>query len=323
MYLGIEIGGTKLQLAVGAGDGGEWVGFERRDVDISRGAEGILGQIREAGRKLLDAHPVQRIGIGFGGPVVQQAGRVITSHQVAGWDDHQLVAWCAEHLGLPAVLGNDCDCAALAEARFGAGQGSATVFFVTVGTGIGGGLVIDGILHGQGRPAVAEIGHLRPGVSADSPAATVESYAAGPGIVGTARAQLDLAGCDPLARAQVLQRCGGDLDRLTVQVLAELATEGHLIARTALATATITLGWAIAQVIAITAADTIVVGGGVSLIGDAGFFQPLRAEVARYLFPPLEGTYQVVPAALGEGVVVHGALALAAGTPHLVRKPGR
>jgi glucokinase len=117
---------------------------------------------------------------------------------------------------------------------------------------------------------------------------------------------------DDEERNQLLERCGGDLDRLTAKSVAELAAEGNLVARTALVSASIVLGWAIAQIIAITAADTVVVGGGVSLIGDERFFQPLRAEVARYVFPPLLEAYQIVPAAMGEAVVVHGALTLAA-----------
>jgi glucokinase len=312
MYLGIEIGGTKLLLGVGTGDGGEFLGFDRRDIDRDRGAGGILEQIREAGSKLLESHQVKRIGIGFGGPVDQDAGRVITSHQVDGWNNLALAAWCQQNLGVPAVLGNDCDCAALAEASFGAGQGSRTVFFVTVGTGIGGGLVVEGELQGKGRPGVAEIGHLRAGLSEDSPTATVESYASGPGIVASARELLGLDHVEEKELDQLLECCDGDLDRLTAKSLAELAAEGHRVAQTALDTAIQTLGWAIAQVITITAADTVVVGGGVSLIGNERFLQPLRIEVARYVFPPLADAYQIVPAALGESVVVHGALALAA-----------
>jgi glucokinase len=313
MYLGIEIGGTKLQLGVGPGNGGDLVGFERRDIDRTRGANGILQQIREAGKKLLDSHEVKRVGIGFGGPVDHRTGRVITSHQVDGWDNRLLAAWCEQNLGVPSVLGNDCDCAALAEARFGAGQGSRTVFFVTVGTGIGGGLVVDGELYGQGRPGVAEIGHLRPGLSANSAVETVESYASGPGIVASMKTQLAENDVPESERDQLLERCDGDLDRMTAKLLAVLAAEGNLVAQKAIATAIITLGWAIAQVITITAANTVVVGGGVSMIGDERFFEPLRREVARYVFPPLSDAYQVVPAALRETVVVHGALALARG----------
>ncbi|MEO8495095.1 MAG: ROK family protein [Planctomycetota bacterium] len=307
-FLGIEIGGTKLQLGIGAGDGGNFFAFERRDIDIAQGAAGILAQIEEAGSKLIAAHPVQRIGIGFGGPVDSGFGRVIKSHQVAGWDDMPLGPWCEEKLGAPAILGNDCDCAALAEARFGAGQGSRTVFYVTVGTGIGGGLVIDGHLHGTGRPAVAEIGHLRPGISADTSAATVESYAAGPGIVAAAERLLDTSD-DETAKNEL--RHFKIESVVTAKRLADLASSGNSIAKSAVFQATCVLGWAIGQVITITAADVVVVGGGVSLIGEERFFQPLRREVARYVFPPLANAYRIVPAALGEEVVVHGAVALA------------
>ena len=306
-FLGIEIGGTKLQLGISAGDGSKFTAFERRDIDISKGATGILAQIEEAGKKLLAAYPVQRIGVGFGGPVDSERGCVIKSHQVAGWDDVPLGSWCEEKFGVPTVLGNDCDCAALAEALFGAGQGSRTVFYVTVGTGIGGGLVINGVLQGEGRPAVAEIGHLRPGLSADTPAATVESYAAGPGIVAAAERLLGTS--EDTAAKNELRHCKLE-SVVTAKLLAELAQSGNSIAISAIFQSTCVLGWAIGQVITVTAADVVVVGGGVSLIGEERFFQPLRREVARYVFPPLAASYQILPAALGEEVVVHGALAL-------------
>ena len=175
MFLGIEIGGTKLQLGVGRADGSEPVALERRDVDPSLGADGILAQIEEVVPYLIRENPVERVGYGFGGPVDAAAGTVITSHQIHGWQGVPLQSWTEERSGVPTVLGNDCDCAALAEARFGAGQGRRVVFYVTVGTGIGGGLVIEGHSHGRGRPAVAEIGHLRPGLRDDRADATVES----------------------------------------------------------------------------------------------------------------------------------------------------
>jgi glucokinase len=236
---------------------------------------------------------------------------VIKSHQVEGWDGFPLCDWCQQKLGVSATLGNDCDCAALAEATFGAGQGMQVVFFVTVGTGIGGGLVIDGQLHGSGRPAVAEIGHLRPGPDATLPQCTVESLAAGPGMVRTA-CRLLQSSEDAAANQRLLALSGGDLSQLTAKQIAEAALSGNPIAREALASAIQTLGWAIAQVITVTSAEVVVVGGGVSLIGEEQFFQPLRQQVARYIFPPLADAYEVVPAALGEAVVVHGALALAA-----------
>ena len=308
--LGIEIGGTKLQLGIGAGDGGGFVAFKRRDIDIAKGAAGILTQIEHAGRELVAVHRVQRVGIGFGGPVDSTLGRVIKSIQVAGWDDMPLAAWCEKKFGVPAVLGNDCDCAALAEASFGAGKDSRTVFYVTVGTGVGGGLVIDGILHGKERPAVAEIGQLRPGINADTPAATVESYAAGPGIVAAVMRFLETSD-DEVAKHELRHRQKEE-SALNAKAIADLAASGNSVAKSAIHHATCVLGWAIAQVITLTAADVVVVGGGVSLIGEERFFQPLNREVARYVFPPLANSYRIRPAALGEDVVVHGAVALAA-----------
>ena len=310
LFLGIEIGGTKLQLGVGPGDGSPFTAFARRDVDISQGAAGILAQIEAAGTSLVAEHGVGRVGFGFGGPVDTAGGRVIKSHQVAGWGDVPLADWCREKLGVPAVLGNDCDCAALAEARFGAGQGRRIVFFVTVGTGIGGGLVIDGQLHGSGRPAVAEIGHMRVGTEATSAEDTVESQAAGPAIAAAARALVDPFDPADSTRRDLL----GDAlpEQLTAKAVGEAAARGNWLARKALRGSIKTLAWAIAQVITLTSAEVVVVGGGVSLIGDEHFFAPLRSQVAQYVFPPLAGSYEVVPAALGEEVVVHGALALAA-----------
>ena len=162
MFLGIEIGGTKLQLGVGPGDGAPLVAIERFTVDPGLAAAGILEQIEAAGTKLVARHQVSAVGIGFGGPVDSAAGRVIKSHQIDGWEDFDLLKWCRSRLGVPVRLQNDCDVAALAEARFGAGRDERVVFYMTIGTGVGGGLVVDGrIFHGAGV-SVAEVGHLRP-----------------------------------------------------------------------------------------------------------------------------------------------------------------
>lgn len=326
MYLGIEIGGTKLQLGVGDGVGPHLEALERYDVAQENGAAGILRQIEAAAVKLRQQFDLRRVGFGFGGPVDGIAGRVITSHQIEGWTGLALADWVRERLNLPAVVGNDCDCAALAEARYGAGQGHRTVFYITVGTGVGGGLVIDERVHGTDRPAVAEIGHLRPGLLADDAHGTVESLASGRGIAATARACLSdepertvdrllPAGrpvLDESARSDLLDRCGGDADSLTTLMVGEAAAEGNAGAREILRTGTDTLGWAIAQVMAVVAPDVVVIGGGVSLMGDELFLGPIRAAVGRYLFPPLADTCRLTGPQLGEEVVVHGAVALAA-----------
>src|SRR5436190_9040004 len=185
MYLGIEIGGTKLQLGAGNGDGtidALW----RGTVVPAEGADGIRRQITQAIPELLanakrNRDELRGVGIGFGGPVDDATRTVIKSHQIAGWDGFPLADWISDLLGLPAVLGNDADVAGLAEALFGAGKGLSPIFYITIGSGIGGGLIINGeIYRGCGRGA-AEIGHLRIAIPAEFRTGTVllESVASG------------------------------------------------------------------------------------------------------------------------------------------------
>src|SRR6187200_2160343 len=120
MYLGIEIGGTKLQLGVGQDDGKLW-SLWRGAVDVAAGPEGIRRQIVNALPELLAQAGLGKchlrgVGIGFGGPVDDATSTVIKSHQIAGWDGFPLADWVSDMLGLPAVLGNDADVAGLAEA---------------------------------------------------------------------------------------------------------------------------------------------------------------------------------------------------------------
>ena len=312
MFLGIEIGGTKLQCGVGAGDGTPPVSLTRRRVDPPAGAAGILEMIREAAAELASAHSIRGVGVGFGGPVDGAKGRVRKSHHIAGWENYPLVDWFRRNLDLPAVLGNDCDVAALAESRIGAGRGKDSVFFVTVGTGVGGGYVVNGRLQGQGRPSVSEIGHLRPGLDAEGPDRIVERLASGWSIAEFARRRLSAAKCDSNPNdGRLLEFCHGDPARLTARMVGDAARSGDPLALAAFRRATRGLGWAIAQVLTLLAPELIVIGGGVSRSGEELFFAPIRNEIERYVFPPLAGTYQVVPAKLGETVVVEGALLLA------------
>lgn len=308
MFLGIEIGGTKLQLGVGTGDGPPFAGFRRLDVDASRGAQGILQQIERTGRELAAEYPLQAICFGFGGPINGEAGIVTTSHQVEGWDNFPLADWTQKTFKLPTFLCNDCDMAALAEARFGAGRGKRGVFYVTVGTGVGGGLVLDGALYGSHRPAVAEIGHLRPNLNGTE---TVESISSGRGIEAAIRAALAHRTAGDAPASDLLARCQNDPQKLTGKMVADAAADGNELARNVMGRVCQALGWGIAQVITLLAVEVVVVGGGVSLAGEKVFFQPLREEVRRYVFPPLRDTYKIVAAELGEEVVVHGAIAMA------------
>jgi glucokinase len=313
MYVGIEIGGTKLQLGLGRGDG-TLLGLWRGTVDVAAGGDGIRRQIVAGVPELLTSASVKReelkgVGVGFGGPVDDATRSVIKSHQIAGWDGFPLADWLGEALGLPAVLGNDADVAGLAEALFGAGKGLSPILYMTIGSGIGGGLVLDGqILRGTGRGA-AEIGHLkvRDPRTADGRLETLENIASGWAIGRHAR---ECVAADPADGARLIDLACGE-GNITAQTVGEAAAAGDMLALRALSVALAALADAICAAIVLVCPRRVVIGGGVSLIGDRHFFGPLRERIAERVFPPFAGLTDVVPAALGEAVVVHGALALA------------
>jgi len=305
MYLGIEIGGTKLQLGLGA-DTGELAGLWRGAVDVAAGPEGIRRQITAAVPELLARAGVERgrlrgVGVGFGGPVDDHTRTVIKSHQIEGWDDFPLADWVGDVVGLPAVLGNDADVAGLAEALHGAGKGLSPVFYVTIGSGIGGGLIIDGeIYRGVGRGA-AEFGHLLVDRGCYVP---LEKVASGWAIQSRGAALVKNHGA-------LRRLAGGKPGNVTAQMVAQAAAEGASDAREVLQEVMGVLGKAICDVIALLCPRRVVFGGGVSLMGEELFFEPLRASVDVLAFRPFAGLTDIVPAALGEEVVVHGAIALA------------
>jgi glucokinase len=315
-YLGIEIGGTKLQLGVGPGDGvlaGRW----RGTVNVAAGPEGIRRQITAAVPELLDRAGVERsqvrgVGIGFGGPVDDATHTVIKSHQIEGWDNFPLADWVGDVVGLPAVLGNDADVAGLAEALHGAGKGLSPIFYITIGSGIGGGLVIDGEIYRGGGRGAAEIGHLSHAtwIFDSLTREPLEERASGWAIQRDAQ---HWARASPGRSGPLLRLAGGRPEEITTYHVAQVAEQGDEHALQLLNGAWIVLADAICNVIALLCPRRIVIGGGVSLMGERLLFEPLRQLVAERVFQPFAGLTDIVPAALGEEVVVHGALALALG----------
>jgi glucokinase len=309
VYLGIEIGGTKLQIGLGPGDG-RLLQLRRETVDVPRGPEGIREQIAAAVPRLLRDAGIGRdqlkgVGIGFGGPVDDATRTIIKSHQIEGWDGFPLADWVSDIVQCPAVLGNDADVAGLAEALFGAGKGLSPIFYITIGSGIGGGLIIDGqIYRGCGRGA-AEFGHLK--VMVGNALVTLEDVASGWSIGTRARAMLS-AGEGRDSVLWLLVR--GEIEHVTAALVGQAATQGDSFSRSLLKEPLDSLGQALRQVIVLLCPRRIIIGGGVSLMGDV-LFEPLRKHLARLDFVPFAGLTDLVPAALGEEVVVHGALALA------------
>ncbi len=316
--LGIEIGGTKLQLGVGRGQG-TLVALERLRVDPSQAAAGIRAQIQAAFPVLLQKanltrDQIEAVGIGFGGPVDVVEGRIQKSYQIAGWDEFPLASFLQEQLRVPlVVLENDSDAAGLAEARFGAGRGYLPLLYMNVGSGIGGALILDDRIYRGSGYGAAEIGHLRvPDASAQhAHLVELEQIASGWAIASAAKHQA----CRMISQGHiewtVLTNAHGDPTVIDAALVALAASQGDPIASSILERARTAVAHALTQAITLFAPHRVVLGGGVSLIGERDWFDPIRQIVDRDVFPPFRGRFDIVPATLGEEVVVHGALAVA------------
>lgn len=307
MYLGVEIGGTKLQVGLGDGEG-RLLALWRGTVVPAEGSTGILRQLRGAIPQVLSqgqvvVHQLRSAGIGFGGPTDDASQTVITSHQIDGWDHFPLAAWLRDLLGgVPTVLCNDADVAGLAEATYGAGRGLSPLFYMTIGSGIGGGLILNGTIYRGAGQGAAEIGH----VPVNERGEELEAVASGWGLA--AQAQRCLKRGEPSLLAEMVQ---GDWSQVTGRHVTEAAARGDALAQTVFNTALDALAFALDLIIRLLCPRRIVIGGGVSLLGEERLFQPLRQRLQDRVFPPFRGLTDIVPAQLGEEVVVHGAIALA------------
>jgi glucokinase len=156
--LAIDVGGTKFSIAIFDGD--RMVRRESHRTDAEGGRDWMLAQIASIARAWQIETPIDRCGIGFGGPVIFKEQRVALSTHVGGWRDFQLTDWVRDLLGVPAIMDNDANAGALGEGRFGAGRGCSPLFYMTLSTGIGGGICEDGRIWRGADSYGGEIGHL-------------------------------------------------------------------------------------------------------------------------------------------------------------------
>jgi glucokinase len=297
--LGVEIGGTKLQVVCGTADG-RITDRQRFTVDRDAGGEGIRAQVATTIPALIARHTPRAIGVGFGGPVDWRTGRIACSHQIPGWQDFELGQWMQEQFGLPVRVDNDANVAALGEARCGSGRGFNPVFWINMGSGVGGGLVVNGRIYHGALPGEAEIGH----VCLDKSGTRVEQRCSGWAVDRRIREAVALHPNSPLGQLAE-GRAGGE-----ARALAPALAAGDELAHAILSELADNLAFALSHVVQLFHPQRIVVGGGLSLVGE-----PLRDAIAAALPQYVMDTFQpgppVVLAGLGEDSVPVGALALA------------
>jgi glucokinase len=299
MFLGLEIGGTKLQLVLGD-EAGKISERRKLPVDAAGGAAGIRHQIERALPELLSGRQILRAGVGFGGPVDWKAGRICRSHQIEGWSEFDLGGWLRKVAGAPVVVDNDANVAVLGEAMHGAGVGCNPVFYVTLGSGVGGGLVVDGRIYHGAKPGEAEIGHVR----LDRQGTIVEARCSGWAVDARIR---ELRVREPEG---VLARLTGGTVGGEAKHLAAAWRQGDAAARRLLQETAEDLAFGLSHVVHLFHPEIIVLGGGLS-----GVDEPLRASVESALRPFTMEAFAPGPrialAGLGEDAVPVGALELA------------
>lgn len=305
---GIDLGGTKIAVVVVDGSARE-IGWkvvptmpqEGRQAVLARAAQAVFDVLSENG---IDRSELVGAGMGCPGPVDPVSGTVSVAPNL-GWIDVQAGPEMRELLGVPVALDNDANCAALAENRLGAGRGTRDMVFITVSTGIGGGIVAGGKIYRGFGFAAGEVGHIT--VVRDGPVCgcgnrgCLEAVASGTAI-GKRGADLLRHGTATL----IAELAGGDPEKVDARMVAEAAAKGDEPARAIIRDAAEYIGIGIATIANLLNPEAFVIGGGVSAIGQALFDTIRRVVDERTLRANAKGV-RIVPAALGSKAGAIGA----------------
>lgn len=310
LYGAIDLGGTKLRSIVADGSG-RVLGDDIRLSRTEEGLEAILGRMVECLDTSLAKAGVERaqlrgLGIASPGAVDSARGIVPEAPQLPGWQDVPLVRLMEERVGVPARLENDAGAAALGEHRYGAGRGSRYMLYITVSTGIGGGIIIDGEMYSGKSGAAGELGHVV--IDMNGPPCgcggrgCLEALASGTAI-GRKGEELAESGDSP-----ILARLCREEGRVTAETMQRAAEMGDTASREAFREAGHYFGVALASFVNIFDPEVIVIGGGVAKAGDLLLEQARTTMQALAMAQPLKGVRLVV-SELGDFVGALGMLA--------------
>ncbi|OGO04815.1 MAG: hypothetical protein A2Y73_02190 [Chloroflexi bacterium RBG_13_56_8] len=309
--IGVDIGGTKIAAGVVDRDANI---IARHMVTEHSGAmpDQVIAWAERAYRTVLDASGIRRedlvgVGLGFAGHVNGKAGVVITSSNLPGWDNIPLRDIFQKRLGVPVVLENDTKLNGLAEYMYGAGRGVDNMCYVTLSTGFGLAIIIDGEPYTGHIGTAGEIGHTV--VDVNGPLCScgkrgcLMAYTSGVGLARMAQEKID-SGADTILR----EMYGGDPLRLTGTLIAEAARKGDAIARELITTAGYYAGVGLSTIVQVVNPELIVIGGGLTRIGSM-FMEPCRQGLKENVHPMLFESVRIVPWQLGDDSGVLGAAA--------------
>lgn len=302
-WIGLDIGGTKCAAVCALpGETPVIVDKIRFETAECSGWQSVLGALSDAVKTLSARNAAHILGIGIscGGPLNSRRGRILSPPNLPGWDDVPIVDYFKEKFHVPVFLQNDANACAVAEWKFGAGKGCRNMIFLTFGTGLGAGLILDGKLYSGTNDMAGEVGHIR--LAQDGPIGygkhgSFEGFCSGGGIARLA--------------AQMYAQYSGDTvlsaDNLTAKSVADAAEQGDAFAKSVYHACGKRLGQGLSVLIDILNPERIVIG---SIFARSGHLlrETMQEELEKEALPLAASVCQIVPAELGESIGDYAAL---------------
>ena len=306
MYIGIDIGGTKCAVLQGDDQGQILQKIKFPTTTCHETLERILDAVASLGA-------CRAIGISCGGPLDEEAGLILSPPNLPGWDQIPITAMLRERFGVPVYLCNDANACALAEWKFGAGQGTKNMVFLTFGTGLGAGLILDGKLYRGTNGNAGEVGHIRlapKGPVGYGKAGSFEGFCSGGGIkqIGQALVRQALAANTP----PTICPTEDGIAAIDARLLAEAADAGDPLAREAYTLSAKHLGMGLSILIDILNPEAIVIGS-VFTRSRHLFEEELMRVIRQEALAPSAAVCRILPATLGDSIGDYAALAVAMG----------
>ena len=307
-YLGMDIGGTKCAVIICDEKNGTRIDKIRFNTDKDRGWKAIVDELISSAKELLSRNnilfsDVLSCGVSCGGPLDSKTGVIYSPPNLPDWDAVPLADIVKNQLGIPCKVCNDADACALAEWQFGAGKGTNNMIFLTFGTGMGAGLILNGQLYSGTNGMAGEVGHIR--LEADGPvgygkAGSFEGFCSGGGIADMAKKMLSIYnGVTSIPR-----------DNVTAQTVAQCAYNGDKLANAIYRKCGEKLGYALSILIDILNPEKIVIGSIFERSGDL-LKNEMNDVIEREALTLSAKVCDVVPAMLGDRIGDYAALSVA------------
>ncbi len=311
-YIGIDIGGTKCAVSLGCEfpETSEMRVLEKRRIETSGSTPSeVLYKIAAFANEYARKEDIFGIGISCGGPLDSESGIILGPPNLPGWDRVEIVSYFQEKFRLPVYLQNDANACAVAEWRYGAGKGLINMIFLTFGTGMGAGLILNGRLYTGANGMAGEVGHWR--MSEEGPvgygkAGSFEGFCSGEGLARAARDKIELA------KESGLFSSGSSLQSINAKQIASLADSGDEFCRSIYADCGHMLGKGMALMIDLLNPQMIVIGS-IFARSQNLLWNYAKEEIETEALKRSAEECRVVPSLLGESLGDIAALTVAAG----------